>query len=163
MKQVFAVILFLFTGISGLLAQDTTKVIIPAVPTHQQNKDPLLQDKRTLKYRTEIPGYNSINDYNSGYPGNQMTLSFDYPVKKSKTNILNASYSKFIIPTTLISYGVVTRGSKSLQSLDQSTYNEVSEHLNVPIPIDDYSQFVPVVSMDSYGHSNYGMGTTYIF
>ena len=57
------------------------------------------------------------------------------------------SYSKFIIPTAMISYGLITRGSKSLQELDHSTYNEINEHLQVSIPIDDYSQYTPALAV----------------
>jgi membrane-associated phospholipid phosphatase len=67
--------------------------------------------------------------------------------KVDKARIFNAPYAKFIIPAALISYGVIARGNKPLNALDKSTHNEISEHLTVPIPIDDYSQLAPAVAV----------------
>lgn len=47
----------------------------------------------------------------------------------------------------MISYGVITRNSSSLQALDHSTHKEISEHLKVRIPIDDYSQYAPAIAV----------------
>jgi len=150
MKHSLAVILLLFI-ISNLSIyaqqEDTIKVKIPHIPLIQA-KDSLRKDKSSLQMNAIHPDYNDFNNLNKNSPVftyNRIQFTLDKPRKG--TGIFNAPYSKFIIPTALISYGVITRGNKSLQQLDQSTHNEISEHLKVPIPIDDYSQFAPAVAV----------------
>lgn len=146
MKHSLAIILLLIVNCCSIYAQqeDTTKVKMPA-KTAIQIKDSLREDKNSLKLIPLCQDYSHLNN-NLHIPTDEKTvLSLDQPIKK--TNIFSASYSKFIIPTALISYGIITRKSKSLQQLDHSTHNEVSEHLKVPIHIDDYSQFAPAVAI----------------
>jgi hypothetical protein len=64
-----------------------------------------------------------------------------------KSRVFKASYAT--VSAALISYGIIARENKSLNALDQSTHEEISEHLTVPIPVDDYSQFAPAVA--AYG------------
>jgi Membrane-associated phospholipid phosphatase len=76
---------------------------------------------------------------------NHMTSNLNKMPKR--TNILNASYSKFIIPTVMISCGIITRGSRLLQELDHSTNHEIMEHGFTRKCIDDYSQFAPALAV----------------
>lgn len=74
------------------------------------------------------------------------TTGIILPVKPI-TKFKNASYSKFIIPTVMVSYGLITRINKPLQELDYSTHDEICEHLQVKIPVDDYAQFASVAAV----------------
>ncbi len=58
----------------------------------------------------------------------------------------HSSYSRFIVPTAFISYGVLTRAWEPLQQLDKSTSDEVREDIGEKVSLDDYLQFVPSVT-----------------
>ncbi len=75
----------------------------------------------------------------------EMVLGFKF--SQNERSFFSSSYSKLIIPTTLISYGIIARGNHSLLNLDQSTNNEIVEHLSRHIPYDDYSQYVPTMAI----------------
>ncbi len=79
--------------------------------------------------------------------GNSDKISTEYNIPNEKKTFFNSSYSKFIIPTALISYGIITRGNRSLLNLDHSTNNEVGEHLSKHVPYDDYTQFAPAIAV----------------
>lgn len=147
MKQLSVVILLIIATNAYSFAQDTVKVTIPGMHSPQPKSNLILPDNKNLKNQTELPDYNKTNNYSPVYQYTQKSFSFDNPVKKAKTNIFNAPYSGFIIPATLISYGIITRGNKPLQALDKSTHNEISEHLTKSIPIDDYTQFAPALAV----------------
>jgi Membrane-associated phospholipid phosphatase len=74
-------------------------------------------------------------------------MAIDLNKMPKRTNISNASYSKFIIPTVMISYGIITRGSRLLQELDHSTNREIIEHGFTRKRIDDYSQLAPAIAV----------------
>ena len=78
-----------------------------------------------------------------------------------RPDVFNAPYSNFIIPAVMVSYGLVARRSKSLQKRDHSINHEISEHLKVTIPIDDYSQYIPAVAV--YGMELTGMEAKHNF
>jgi len=144
MKQLLAVIFLFIGGTLMLYAQqeDSIKVKIPS-KTILQTKDSLLHDKRSLKFPPVYQDYNRLNNI-PVLIDEKISFTWDKP---KKAGILNASYSKFIIPTALISYGIITRGNKSLQQLDYSTHNEISEHGFTRKRIDDYTQFAPALSV----------------
>lgn len=146
MKHSLAIILLLIISYFSLYAQqeDTTKVKISSKTTLQV-KDSLREDKSNLKLAPLYQNHNRMDKDWLLSTDEKIAFNFDKPIEKK--NIFNATYSKFIIPTVLISYGIITRESRSLQQLDHSTHNEVSEHLKVSIPIDDYSQFAPAVAI----------------
>lgn len=56
-------------------------------------------------------------------------------------------YTKFIIPSALICYGVVTRFYEPLRSLDTSTDFEIGEHISKTTWVDDYLQFAPAIGV----------------
>ncbi|MDR2953826.1 MAG: phosphatase PAP2 family protein [Prevotella sp.] len=146
MKHSLAVIFLFLIGNLTIYAQqeDSIKVKIPS-KTVLQPKDSLLLDKSGSKLSPLYRDYNGLNNNLPILKDEKMTFTLDKP--RRKADIFNVSYSRFIIPMALISYGVITRGNKSLQQLDHSTHNEINEHLKVPIPIDDYSQFAPAAAV----------------
>ncbi|MFV0328779.1 MAG: phosphatase PAP2 family protein [Dysgonomonas sp.] len=144
MKHSLAIILLLIISCFSLYAQQEDTIKISSKATLQV-KDSLREDKSSLKLTPLYRNHNRMDNDWLLSTDEKIAFSFDKPIEKK--NIFNASYSKFIIPTALISYGIITRESKSLQQLDHSTHNEISEHLKVSIPIDDYSQFAPALAI----------------
>jgi hypothetical protein len=145
MKCFYITILLLSVSI-GLYAQrqDSTIVRIP-LKNVIQSSDSLLQNMDNRKLPLQHPDYNNIDGSLSVLHNDPAVYTLGIPPKR--TNIFNAPYSKFIIPVAFLSYGIIARESKPLQNLDHSTHNEISEHLKIPIPIDDYSQFAPAVAV----------------
>jgi len=64
-----------------------------------------------------------------------------------KTTFLEKPYAGFIIPTVLISYGVLAHNSDFLKRLDRHTHKEVSNRFTCKIHIDDYTQYVPAIAV----------------
>lgn len=67
--------------------------------------------------------------------------------KKGKNHIFSASYSKFIVPAGLITYGIVSQFDKSYESIDYELHDEVTKSGVGKCTIDNYSQFVPAVAV----------------
>ena len=143
MKHAFVGLLFFIIGIGNILAQqeDSIRIDLPHSPILYP-KDSLRLNK---KFTPAIPDNNNFDRYSSFYSDNTITLKLGEP--KKKTNVFNAPYSRFIIPTVLVSYGILTRESDWLQELDHSTHYEVSEHITKRIHFDDYTQFAPAVAV----------------
>lgn len=141
MKHLFTITVFLTIFLLKAYSQEVDS-------TKTRKNTPEMQIKDSLK--ADRIGLNIGPDYNRY--GNDLIktddlLKFELNESHKNSNIFNSSYSKFIIPTGLISFGVLSRSNKSFLRLDQSTHNEISEHLKVSIPIDDYSQFAPIVAV----------------
>lgn len=146
MRYPIAVILFLFGSISVICAQstDTTRVVSPVLPVNKIN-DPVQAIPKTYNMNPAVSEFKEYNDWmDLDYADKQMTFKFE---KSSIKNIFNSSYSKFIIPTALISYGLLARGSEGLLKLDHSTNHEISEHFTARIHLDDYTQFAPSIAV----------------
>lgn len=141
----------LFTGNVRAQKKDTVRVLLPPPPNLHKN-DSLLHSKENLKFQPVLPDYIDLEIQFSTNLNNKGAFKMNFPQKKK--NLFNSSYSKFIIPSALISYGVLTRENGLLQDLDHSTNHEIHEHYLGTIHIDDYSQFAPAVavySLDLFG------------
>lgn len=160
MKRIPVFFIFNILGILCIQAQqkDSTEI---KLPSKFQPDDPFSLNKSTLKLETSPPIYNNLDIYSPAFGDEQFNFTPEKLYKKKNSSLLNASYSKFIIPAAMISYGVITRKSSSLQALDHSTHREVSEHLKVKIPIDDYSQYAPALAV--YGLDLAGIKAKYNF
>lgn len=144
MKHLILFLLLFFSCISFSMAQeDSTKFI-----QHSQSKivktDSLGLHKSDLRMKDMSPDFKDLGNNVFMLPSDEPTFDLDKP---KKTGIFNSSYSQFIIPTALITYGVLTRTNKTLVQLDHSTNNEVQEHMSKQIPYDDYMQFAPAVAV----------------
>src|SRR5690606_27080345 len=73
---------------------------------------------------------------------------------KSNKNI-RFKYESLIIPTVLIGYGVFGLENHTIKLLNTSTQNELSEHIDSKITIDDFSQYSPFLSV--YGLNAIGV------
>ncbi|MDP2687749.1 MAG: phosphatase PAP2 family protein [Aequorivita sp.] len=56
-------------------------------------------------------------------------------------------YEAFIVPVALIGYGIVGLESHTLKDLNQSTNNELKEHIDTQFTIDDISQYSPFLAV----------------
>ncbi|GAB3723420.1 phosphatase PAP2 family protein [Flavobacterium koreense] len=59
---------------------------------------------------------------------------------------LKFNYKQLIIPTVLIGYGVIGLESNQIKLFNNNIKQEVSEHIDEKISIDDFSQYLPAVS-----------------
>lgn len=146
MKQIILITAFVLSLIIQLEAQvvDSTRIRLPLLPKTSS-------DSLNLKSYNNVIPYIShpMKEKGSLLLENNNEILMEYNVPSGKKTFFNSSYSKFVIPTALISYGIITRGNKSLLNLDHSTNNEVGEHLSRHIPYDDYTQYVPTIA--TYG------------
>lgn len=56
-------------------------------------------------------------------------------------------YTALIVPAVLIGYGVIGIGSDQLITFNNGIKDEVTEHIDKKITIDDFSQYAPAVSV----------------
>jgi PAP2 superfamily len=80
------------------------------------------------------------------------SLSAQEIVKKDSLSIdkkenLNFKYKQLIIPTALISYGVIGLGNKDLKNLNLEIRDGITKDNHSKITIDNYSQYAPAVSV----------------
>lgn len=138
----FCITLLILSSISNCYAQSETKDSIN-IQTLQNGFTPQLnfleEEQRRILYEELKPAQPLDYSYSQ--------WNTDLKIKKLKTNILNAPYTKFIIPSAMIGYGIVARVWEPSRKLDTSTNHEVGEHLKYKIPVDDYSQYAPIATV----------------
>jgi hypothetical protein len=59
----------------------------------------------------------------------------------------NFNYKQLIIPTVLIGYGIVGLESDDLKLFNNEISEEVNEHIDEKVTIDDFAQYAPVASI----------------
>ena len=64
---------------------------------------------------------------------------------ESKTKSIHASH--YIVPSVLISYGVVTRFSGDLQTLDHKIDKQIQQNIHRKYTFDDHIQYVPYIGI----------------
>ncbi|MCO6162558.1 phosphatase PAP2 family protein [Flavobacterium sp. NRK F7] len=64
-----------------------------------------------------------------------------------KNKNVKFKYDALIIPSVLIGFGFVGLESHSIKDLNSDTKNELGEHIDEKITIDDFSQYLPFVSV----------------
>ncbi len=74
-------------------------------------------------------------------------------LKKKKT--IEFKYEALIIPTVLIGYGIIGLESHTIQFINVDTRDEISEHIDTKITIDDFSQYSPFLAV--YGLNALGI------
>lgn len=65
----------------------------------------------------------------------------------STSNHLKFNYKQLIIPTVLTGYGIIGLESHQLLSFNSQIKEEVSEHIDEKLTIDDFSQYTPAASV----------------
>ena len=66
-------------------------------------------------------------------------------IQATKNNRFN--YKSLIIPTILLGYGVIGLESNTLIQINSNTNNELKEHIDEKLTVDDISQYAPFVSV----------------
>lgn len=83
----------------------------------------------------------------------QLTISYAQiskdidSLKTIKTNNIKFEYKQLIIPTAFIAFGVIGLDNDGIKSINSQINEEVVENIDKKITIDDFSQYVPVVSV----------------
>ena len=142
MRHFFAVILFFLATTCWIHSQSSDSIKV------NLNSLPVLSNDSVLPFQNiiEVPDFKDFKDLGmNNYVHNQKT--FQLCKSSNMKNIFNSSYSKFIIPVTMIFYGVLAQESPKLKQLDYSTHHEISEHFKSSIWFDDYSQYAPAVAV----------------
>ena len=67
-------------------------------------------------------------------------------------NLIEFKYEALIIPGLLIGYGVIGLESQTIQFINTDTSNEIREHIDTRLTIDDFSQYMPFLAV-------YGLNT----
>lgn len=68
-------------------------------------------------------------------------------VKVAFKNQLKFNYKQLIIPTALITYGIIGLESDQLKFFNSEIKEEVNEHIDQKLTIDDFSQYAPSVAV----------------
>lgn len=144
MRQIFFISILTSVVALQLHAQseDSTRVYLPSLPKVLTDSLILKKSKNLISPSSFTAKENNplLEDLNS-----ETKIDYDFP--KVKRTFFNSSYAKFVIPTALVSYGLIARGNESLLNLDHSTNNEIKEHVSKPIPYDDYTQYAPALAI----------------
>lgn len=137
---------FLTLATTHTVAQqiDSIKVVLPPKPV-QQFADSLRRSEHGIKFSPVTPGRTDFERHSYSFSDHKMNFKSDK--HRKRTTIFNYPYSKFIIPSALISYGLLTQKHDWFQEIDQNTHHEVSRHFTKRIHLDDYTQFAPSVAV----------------
>ncbi len=67
--------------------------------------------------------------------------------KERKQSFFRTPYARFIIPTSMITYGIVTRGNPLLLKVDHSINESITNVFPSKAPFDDFTQYVPLAAL----------------
>lgn len=90
-----------------------------------------------------------------------LSIPFNSMGQTEKTDSLNTSkhiqfqYKSLIIPTTLMAYGFWGNDNGMLKIVNGEVKEEVNEHIDKKVTIDDFSQYTPALSV--YGLNLFGI------
>lgn len=146
MRNLLFVLALSTTSLVCVHAQERDTVKIKTLPDLQL-KDKMIPEKNDLKLNTLPPEHYYFDEKSKLSENYQLDYMYGKGKNKNSFSNFSASYSKFIIPTAMISYGIITRNNQPLKTLDKSTHNEVDEHFNQRVRIDDYFQYAPAVAV----------------
>lgn len=82
-------------------------------------------------------------------------LIFSQQIENDSVVEKNITYKQLIIPTVLIAYGVIGIESDYIKNFNAEIKEEVTENIDRKITIDDFTQFLPAVSV--YGLNAMGI------
>jgi len=78
---------------------------------------------------------------------NAQEVKIDTVSKKDTLGNLKFHYKHLIIPAVLIGYGFIGLESDQIKDYNSEIKEEVNEHIDKKITIDDFSQYVPAISV----------------
>lgn len=73
------------------------------------------------------------------------TLQLKEKPVDTEASVYKFKYTKLIVPSAMIGYGIASLTSDALKQLNHSTMYEINEHRPDHIRLDNYSQFAPAV------------------
>lgn len=132
-------ILLLAAGHASAQQRDTIRLVEPPRDTLQFNRYLRLDTKDKI-----VSPYGNPGEKSYALASDRKAFKWN---KIQEMPLFNASYSRFIIPTAFVSYGVLARKYAWMQELDHSTSYEIGEHFTKSIWIDDYLQYAPAVAV----------------
>lgn len=77
----------------------------------------------------------------------KIIIGNDTLVNQSQVTKRNAVYKQLIVPAALIGYGVLGFVSNDVKDVNVAIKSEVDEHIRGCMAIDDYTRYVPLVSV----------------
>ncbi|MDR2138060.1 MAG: phosphatase PAP2 family protein [Tannerella sp.] len=131
--------------VSKISAQEADTVRIRSMEKLKSNVkiESLLPRIHSRNPFSVLPYDERTNTYSSKF-NEAYLFNMHWKGRKRNNNIFNAPYSKFIIPATLIAYGVTSQFDRSD---DYEIRDEVIKNGIGAYTIDDYSQFAPAVAV----------------
>lgn len=142
-KQLYLIITFVLFNSIVLYCQEADSLDLRICSTLETSlKDSVIRSQRL----------SDIDMLDSAHFGFERMNPMEVNIS-TKKSFLNAPYSKFIIPSAFILYGVAARNSGVLRLLDKNVHGQVDKRLKVRVPVDDYIQYVPAVSLYGLGLS----------
>lgn len=78
---------------------------------------------------------------------NAQEVKKDSISKNDTSQNIKFNYKQLIIPTILVGYGIVGLESDQLKSFNLDLQEEVKEHIDKKITIDDFSQYAPAIAV----------------
>lgn len=77
----------------------------------------------------------------------KIIIGNDTLVNQSLVTKRSTVYKQLIVPTVLIGYGVLGLANDGVKDVNEAIKSEVNDHIDKCITIDDYTRYVPVVSV----------------
>lgn len=147
MKQLFIAIFISIATITSIHSQ-STDATNTNVPTSTANpKDSITFHSKAVTTNPVISDLKENENLRKRIYTDDKFLIFELKNTLQKKSVFNSSYSKFIVPVVLFSYGIATQGIEELKELDRSTNLEITEHYTGRIYLDDYIQFAPAIAV----------------
>lgn len=134
------------TDMSGFVRQDDSMKILPGQLLKLELEKQWLPDNRNWTPNLLQQDYN-FNEYSKQTTGFRLYFGDNKRKYRNRSFNLDATYSKLIVPATLISYGVMTRNSRTLRNFDRNIHSEVIRNFEGHVSIDDYMQYAPMVAV----------------
>ncbi|WP_366182713.1 phosphatase PAP2 family protein [Flavobacterium ovatum] len=76
-------------------------------------------------------------------------------IYSTKQENIHFNYKQLILPVTLMSYSIIGLESDAIKSINSEIKEEVNEHIDKRITVDDFSQYAPAVTV--YALNNMGI------
>ncbi|WP_163318253.1 phosphatase PAP2 family protein [Dysgonomonas sp. 520] len=106
-------------------------------------KTPL--EKPDIKPDIEKPNMKDILPYQDKLAMPSAYTFFEKPEKK--TSFFNKPFAKYIIPSTLVTYGIIRHATGGFKNVDENLHEEMTEHFAKKRTFDDYLQYAPTAAI----------------
>lgn len=145
MKHLFLVVFVAFVS-TEVLSQERTDSLKngPFIRETIPPVDEIKLEKQPFEWQ-DVPRYKmNSRSRTTGLLSRQFSQFNDLATDFTK---VYKTYSPYLVPVSLVAYGILTQTNESLRELDYEIRGEVKEHVVDRVSIDDYLQFAPAVSV----------------